>query len=570
MNCRILLFNCLWLSYLWAQDAATLYKQAFQAYQDHAYREALQSLDAILARNPNHKEARSLRAKILEYLGYYNQAKEDYSFLIQTEQLPNYYIGRARSEKELHQFQEALQDCDSALHLYKDYAEGYRCRCAVLLSLYRFEEAKNACKKALQLNPKDYPSKWYLAQVYDRMHDPRAVEYYLKALEPLKREPENLYHNALVYYALQKRDTAIALMLECIRIAPEFTPAYPKLAQWYSEKGDLKKGFAALNTVLSINPRHIEALYLKADVYIQLKAYKEAERLLKSLLKYHPSYAPALIQLAVIKTETNEFSAAIALLDKVLKENPNDPVALNNKGNIYLIQGDYRKAWQLYQKALDINPYNGIVWNNLGAILRLQGNCEKALYYFNKALQLKTHYPNALINRAFCYYNLQQYDKAYEDLMRVEEPLPTQGLTLLAHIYMRRQQWDKALQTLKKALEQSPKDAEVHFHIANLYLEKEQIPKALYHYNQAIEIAPKFAEAYLNRATAFLHRGEYNLALKDLNKAIELKPTLAMAFYNRGIVFYNRQNIEKACEDWKKAAELGEKSAEKLLKKYCK
>lgn len=97
---------------------------------------------------------------------------------------------------------------------------------------------------------------------------------------------------------------------------------------------------------------------------------------------------------------------------------------------------------------------------------------------------------------------------------------------------------------------------------------------ALKDYDKAIEIDPNFMMALINRGGLKDENNDYEGAIQDYLRVIQADSAeiefKQQAYYNLGNTKHNMKDENGACENWKKALELGDKSAQKLIDKYCK
>ncbi len=72
-----------------------------------------------------------------------------------------------------------------------------------------------------------------------------------------------------------------------------------------------------------------------------------------------------------------------------------------------------------FDQAYKTHPYHLQVLNNLGTSFDLTGNKQAALKYYNQALSISPRYKEALINSAIVYYNLNDFEKSFENILKV-------------------------------------------------------------------------------------------------------------------------------------------------------
>lgn len=141
-----------------------------------------------------------------------------------------------------------------------------------------------------------------------------------------------------------------------------------------------------------------------------------------------------------------------------------------------------------------------------------------ALENYSRAIENNPDYAEAYSARGWVYFNLDRFDKAFEDC---EQALTYQtdlaeALTLRGLLFLVRQDYQNTVRDC----------------------------------NRAIELRPEYAEAYECRAAAYLSQKEFAPAIKDCDKAIELKPTFARAFVTRGNTYLSNGNNAQALKDY--------------------
>jgi hypothetical protein len=113
------------------------------------------------------------------------------------------------------------------------------------------------------------------------------------------------------------------------------------------------------------------------------------------------------------------------------------------RGDCYSKKGDYEKAIADYTEALNINDFDSNsqilllyrfgsqstlinekaarTYNNRGNAYNKRGAYDKAIEDFNRALEIKPDYPNAYSNRALSYFMKREYNRAWNDVMKMKE-----------------------------------------------------------------------------------------------------------------------------------------------------
>jgi tetratricopeptide (TPR) repeat protein len=86
---------------------------------------------------------------------------------------------------------------------------------------------------------------------------------------------------------------------------------------------------------------------------------------------------------------------------------------------------------------------------------------------------------------------------------------------------------------------------------------------------KSIELNPNNTEVRMQYGDLLLSQGRPQLAIKEYDKVLELNPRNASALYQRGIAKILSNSLLQGCLDLSAAQELGNKDAEKAIKKYC-
>src|SRR4029079_18236519 len=114
-----------------------------------------------------------------------------------------------------------------------DDSLGYTNLCRAYNDTKQYQMAINSCNKALQLNPTDGETNYYLGRAYDLLNKRTdANKYYDKAVTGLvqfiKDNPDysdGYYLLGNAYFADNQLDNAIDAYQKCLNLSPRFTRA---------------------------------------------------------------------------------------------------------------------------------------------------------------------------------------------------------------------------------------------------------------------------------------------------------------------------------------------------------
>lgn len=209
--------------------------------------------------------------------------------------------------------------------------------------------------------------------------------------------------------------------------------------------------------------------------------------------------------------------------------------------------------------------------------LRQQGNAEQAIVKYQKAVEMLTKSiemdkwapPIPYLLRGAVYTdNLQQYDKAIQDYMKVisfpnkNDPSQIDGRHNLGLVYYRSKQYQKAINILSEAIQLNPNHPKGYYFRGLAYSGMGQYQQAISDYNAAIQINPNYLQAYLNRGVLYTDKiADYPKGLADFQFILSRNPNHTDAMVNSGICLYKMKKHQEADNLFNKALQINPNSA---------
>lgn len=181
----------------------------------------------------------------------------------------------------------------------------------------------------------------------------------------------------------------------------------------------------------------------------------------------------------------------------------------------------------------------------------------------------------------------QKTDKIFERAkVNLEEDDHENALRLLNEVLNREPSHKKALRNkalikilegndketeefLLFAVEQQPKDDQLHQMLGTFYHNHDHPQKALDHFKEAIKINE--SNAVVHQALGILYAqvyGQHKKAVTHFSKAIEFDLNSDNMFFSRGCSYMLIDEMEKAEKDLRKAGEMGHTKAKEMIEKY--
>lgn len=246
------------------------------------------------------------------------------------------------------------------------------------------------------------------------------------------------------------------------------------------------------NQVLTINPRHPDALHLLGLVTLQSGDAAKTVALIRQAAALQPKNWAFQANLATAMTEAEQIDEAFTAFKRAARLNPDEPQPQMGMANCHALRGQHAAAEIQLRKVVKRFPAFALAWFNLGNAVRDQGRAEEAENLYRRALQLDPALADA-------HNNL--------------------GNTLQALGRL-----DEAEQAYRKALEIKPDYAMLHCNLASILIDRGRFVEAEAQCRRAIALAPAFATAYSFLGAAIEHQGRLQEAIEYHRKAAALDP----------------------------------------------
>jgi tetratricopeptide (TPR) repeat protein len=137
----------------------------------------------------------------------------------------------------------------------------------------------------------------------------------------------------------------------------------------------------------------------------------------------------------------------------------------------YLLLQDFEHAAEQYNSFLGLKPDNSAGWNNLAICYNKLERFDKAILAFEKAIEYNPRFISAYLNLARVYEELGDLAKASQELEKAASISSAserfQIYDRLARSYFIQKEYALTLQTLEKALDLVPNDAELRGYLKN-------------------------------------------------------------------------------------------------------
>ena len=289
--------------------------------------------------------------------------------------------------------EKARTQCERALTITPQLAEGHTCLGDVYYSTGRYEEAVQQFQRSLDLDHTSDETLRLLAAAYQKEGKAAAAEEaYQKAIS-LRPNHWAVYSAFGTFYFNQARYAEAAGMFQqAIKRAPLNFRDYSNLGATYLYLGRYQEGIETLKQSLSLRPT-FESYGNLGACYFYIRRYQESADTFHEALKIDPNdwlnwgnLADALVQIPSRRTEAaNAYRKAIELAKPRLEVNPKDSFILAFTADYYAMLNDERHAREQMGRALEIAPTDPDVLFRAAILHNHFGDKTKTLEFLDKS-----------------------------------------------------------------------------------------------------------------------------------------------------------------------------------------
>ena len=634
---------------------ATLLAQAHATTEDYA--KAVQYLSNAIRLDPADPELYIRRAAMKEYLNDIDGGLEDLeraaermpkpqaarlhaqraSLLLQLDRpvaaiaASNQAIESDRSEPEAWRQRAAarattgdltgaLEDVLEALRLEPDSPESTSMHATILLDLGRVEAGLRELERALRLNPTPEQHA-RTARIYgdlDRMADVErtlmaAVELHRTAADPLVWRARYYIDNRRFAEALKDLDAAITLLTDDERANAAAVYVLRAKVRGVECNGNWDAVLADIKCALEIEPEHVEANILRADVLAQIPdRQSEAIAQYECAFKLDQTNPSTLHSLGIAMAQSGNLVRAVELFTELLKHNDASIETHYNRGLAFAQQGRLSEALADFDVVIEHDPNSLMVrlarTQVLGQLerysealvdashaLTLQNDREYAeqrasllaqraallghlgrplegLADLDESLALDGTDLSARVVRVMLLGELERYTEALADVNAIIEREPQPDiLARRSAVHTAMGNVELALADVHRALELEPTNFDALMQLANIQSELVQLAECESTLRKVLDARPNEAHALDNLGTVVALQGRLTEALEIFHQVVEHHPTYYSGHSSLGSFERIHGRWDTAIKHLDRALELNPRAVQALMERaYCK
>lgn len=363
-----------------------------------------------------------------------------------------------------------------------------------------------------------------------------------RVVDHFPESPDAWYLLGTVHQRHRNEAGAIRLWDECVRLDPQFAPAFESFGKLALAKGD----------------------------------YQAAEDHLRKAVRYEPRSPTAPLALAETLTNQGAFDEAVAVLNHLVASHPRSAEGWSRLGQVHQQAGNDEEAKQAFLNAIEVAPDHQDAYHGLSVTLQKAGDVDGAQQYLNEFRRLETRrktmfedwtaeqgdrrrmevtLANTYTTAGEIYAVHEQLSAAEEHWKRVAE-VDAENLDsrkLLIDLYLRQNRLDEAITLSEEIVDLRPDDLMAALNLGVLCIRNRRLEEAERALRQAITLAPEHAETYALLAQVQMPADrDPPEAVALARTAVKLAPTaghhyiLATARWNAGDTAAARADLEQA------------------------
>lgn len=297
---------------------------------------------------------------------------------------PRNRIAIARTHLINGDYEEAIAECKTALHLNPRFASAHLLLASIYTGVGCFYEAIEASKAALESDPETHRAHFLMARCYKELG--RDQEAIAACEKELTINPHNIAAYLLLgglYFSVDEYAKARSAYGGALERNPQIPLAYYKLANIYLAEHREQEAFEQVEAALQRGRSRV----LLGDVYLARKDYAAAQQEYELACSLNSLNAEAHQKLGEVYFEQGDYKMALLESHTALFIKDNLADAYERRGDIHLREKDYEKAIVEYTTALRINPLLQRAWVGLADAYVGQNGIGAGLKTYQKAFQ---------------------------------------------------------------------------------------------------------------------------------------------------------------------------------------
>lgn len=194
----------------------------------------------------------------------------------------------------LRRYPQALMSIDEALRVNQRLPKGYFLKGFIFKEIGDTTKSISSFQTATEVNPDYYEAFMELGHIYAFRGDPIALDYINSALELRPSSTEAWYHKGIYYQSKAMFGEAAEAYENLVKQDPKAFLGYYNLGYLYlTESDQYETALAYFDTVLTIRPESIDAVYNRGVCFEELGDEETAAEIYREVLTQDPQHTQA-------------------------------------------------------------------------------------------------------------------------------------------------------------------------------------------------------------------------------------------------------------------------------------
>ena len=444
------------------RDAEPYYRIGVASQASGDLRTAVASFRAALSLNSKHAGAQLRLAELMAFTGdkgYLKDAEDRLNALKQS-QLASFEVldALAFTQLKLGETDKAVSNLQESLAKSPAELKSYVLLAQAKLDQHDATGAEQVLKKASSLNPKSAQARTILGEFYWMQHKGSEAEAeFQRALAIDPKSEEALIQLANLYRATGRNHDAEQVYRRLANSGPErYKPVH---AQFLFEEGKRDEALREFEALAKQNPGNRLARTRLVAAYQVLNRFADAQKVLDESLQKNPKDLDALLQRAELFLRSNRFSQAEADLNEVLHLRPNSADARYMRAQIQRARGNSLSYRQELSEALRLDAALLLVRIELADSLIAARQPQAALETLNAAPAPQKDFPQWMVARNWAYWAMGDMSKMRKGVTEGLQRARSSDLLLQDGFWkIRSGDYSGARASLEEALKADPAD----------------------------------------------------------------------------------------------------------------
>jgi tetratricopeptide (TPR) repeat protein len=396
----------------------------------------------------------------------------------------------------------------------------------------------------------------------------RAIADYDEAVKQAPDTAAFLVDRGVAHSKRGNFDLAIHDLDEAIRIEPKLANSYMHRAIAFQKRGAVDRAIRDLDEALRINNKYVQAYNLRGEFYVARGELDRAIRDFDEAIRLDSRNTAAYINRGEAYAKQEQYDRAIKDYNEAIWTDSKSSKAYVGRASAYEKRGDLERARRDYDEALIIDAKDktalkgrSIVFFKRGDFLRGFDDAKEATKLDRRDLSVPSDYEAALLAGELL-KDRKQFNECVEVLTRgidsilVQQKVNYEIYYQRATCYGESKQFDKAETDLKKALELFPDQPQVLNQLGYTMVERgTELQEGLKLISRAVELKSDDSRIVDSFGWALYKLGQFEDSVRYLRRAADIEPEDAVIQDHLGDAYWKVNRKGEAYRSWERARE---------------